>query len=302
MTKQMGLGKLGKPGNIHAMKFRYEVISKHFPPEIVVKAHVDHIGKQIDITVRDVILENSVFDSLKWIDKLPSYTSDDETHNFKLVTYDGCGNPLYETTFEGLRLHGHNVSFDYESSEEIHRHLMLTFQSSKTVIAARFQPPTCEIKKAEKYHAYFTGAVEKEVEDKLLPCRGQILEPGEEWVKPHWEIDVFNNKNKTIVQKQKIHNIKRPNVGLNGEWEKLDFNLSIEDSLKFSPLLYTDNDNTVVMYLVQKDRALEYWKLFGARIIAIPASGHITMRIIYKKVTYHPTPEKHDFTIKESDL
>jgi len=127
---RMGIGEIGRPNVIFPRAFRFLLKSKCLPrlEHFVVKVKPHFTGGTLTLEVYEIIDETDFAQSLHdWIFDLASEKLSDE---LTLTTYDGCGSPLYEMKFTGIKVLDHQLSgFDYSISDTSNQQLLLSFDT-----------------------------------------------------------------------------------------------------------------------------------------------------------------------------
>lgn len=128
--RSMGIGELGRQDLTFARSFRFLLSSKLVKPlENFIKfVKPNFIDKTLYFEVYEVIIKydgivfcEQVYD---WVNSM--YNEIDE--ELTLTTFDGCGVPLYEFKFYGLKTKQHDFSdFDYSVSDVLCQKILLSY-------------------------------------------------------------------------------------------------------------------------------------------------------------------------------
>ena len=136
--KDMGIGPMGNSKAIFVRKFRWALEGKDFDDKVTLSPHwfktvaIDFSRSQLSFQVYEIITEGMEdLEIQAWLDK---ETHDTEVLN--LTTYDGCGKPLYAYSFFAPVVVEDSMSFDYASSEESLRNILIKFEDYTRVFLA----------------------------------------------------------------------------------------------------------------------------------------------------------------------
>lgn len=119
----MGIGPLGSPTLIFVRKFRWTLTaSQHLPEHFVRSVDFDFVKKQVRFRYMEIHIEDE--DDIiiqRWAE------SDLKDEVMRFTTFNGCGSPLYEYVFFGLKIVEDKANFDYASSEESCREIVVSY-------------------------------------------------------------------------------------------------------------------------------------------------------------------------------
>jgi hypothetical protein len=129
MNKDMGIGEKGRHDSVFVRSFRWTLSAANRKGETTLPDHFqkavkfDFARQLIYLDAYEVILKDAEdIDIQHWLDK-----EDLHRHILSFDTYDGCGNELYQYNFYDLCIVGDEMEFDYASSEESVRKVVVKF-------------------------------------------------------------------------------------------------------------------------------------------------------------------------------
>lgn len=128
--QSMGVGLLSAPTTQFVQKFRWTLKSEGLDEILIVKAKVFFRAKLVDFEVYELI-------ELGTGKGIQAQDWSEENFNSKtltLTTYDGCGTPIYRYVFEGLKLCGDTVEYDYSQSGPIVRKFQVKFKNYQRTV------------------------------------------------------------------------------------------------------------------------------------------------------------------------
>ncbi len=113
-TIPMGIGPIGKPDALFVRQFRFTLEAPGLSEQFVETVGFDFHAQKMHIGFRELSLPTASIGELHaWL-KRP-------VGPIRFVTYDGCGSPIYEKTFDGLTLLADTCQFDYKSNDMVTR-------------------------------------------------------------------------------------------------------------------------------------------------------------------------------------
>lgn len=122
----MGIGKLGNSSLIFVRQFRFNLKGEHLDENCVKGCSFDLVTKTITIDGYEWFEKNGDVPIETWANGMQ--TGQWPTETLTLVTYDGCGEPIYEYVFETLTLQNRQLKFDYSTSDESTQKIVLSFK------------------------------------------------------------------------------------------------------------------------------------------------------------------------------
>ena len=134
-THGMGIGTegIGDTNTIFVRKFRWIISGDHLEEWWIKSVDIDWEKKKIQLQIREAWLPPGKIATLEWIEGMRQKKWPKES--MSLTTFDGCGNELYEYTFDGLKLIEDKSDFDYDSSDVSERHITISYSKSQWVVA-----------------------------------------------------------------------------------------------------------------------------------------------------------------------
>jgi hypothetical protein len=119
----MGLGPIGSE-RVFPRTFRFLFISKKNPDMhyFTNKVGIDYFNKGIEISVYERV-------TLQTHDWIMDMIQDGYADDFTLTALDGCGEKLYILEFQGVKIAGHRVDYDYANSDVVQHKLTLGYQN-----------------------------------------------------------------------------------------------------------------------------------------------------------------------------
>jgi len=129
----MTMGKLISPDTIFVRKFRWTIKGDHLEEWWIKSADIDWGEQQIKLQAYETWLKPGRVAALEWIEGMREKKWPKES--MSLTTFDGCGNELYEYTFNGIKLLKDKSNFDYDSSDVSTRNITLGYSKSHWVVA-----------------------------------------------------------------------------------------------------------------------------------------------------------------------
>lgn len=279
----MGIGKLKTA--IFLKKNRWTLESNHFTPENVASVRIDHYNKYLDIKFRDVILdEEHYLEVLKWLN------SDIKNETLRFNAYDGCGAILYSIVFSNIKICSNTSEFDYNSSEESTRDVLIGFE--KETVEYPSKDVQCE-----------------DVEKTLPPSIKNY----------YWTLKIYDFNNRTIVKDSKLKkDFKRPNLNIEetmltdkfgktvfvpgkAVWEPISIEIEYDNILNTSALVeannsrWIENNLTAEIALRTDEKYYEVWKLHNIECTNSHWNENkMTFDLIYSNVQYMPLNTKQE--------
>ena len=122
VSRPMGMGKLGDPTLVFVRKFRWTLEGKDLDEGIVKSIKFDFKAKTISFKAMEVAESGKDINIHAWLE------NDLSKEKLIFTTYDGCGTPLYTQTFSYFELLSDSADFDYASSEESYRNIVLKYR------------------------------------------------------------------------------------------------------------------------------------------------------------------------------
>lgn len=250
----MGIGKLQTA--IFARKNRWTLESNHFLPENVVSVKIDHYKKFLDVKFRDVIFdEKHYLEILKWT------KSDTKNETLRFNAYDGCGAILYSIVFSDIKIYDNVSEFDYNSSEESTRNVIICFE--KETIEYPSKDSQCEYveNNAPRVQNYY------------------------------WTLKIYDYNKKIIVKDSKLKkDFKRPNLNVEGtrltnsfgksvyvpgkpSWEPITVEIEYDKILNATALIeannsrWIENNLTAEIALRTDENYCEVWTLHNIECV-----------------------------------
>jgi tRNA G10 N-methylase Trm11 len=88
---------------------------------------IDFIKKEIKISVMELAPD---LDAQKWVFQI---INENYTDEYKLIALDGCGHELYSSKFKDAKAIGHEVRYDYSSSDVVSHNVTLKYETMEKV-------------------------------------------------------------------------------------------------------------------------------------------------------------------------
>jgi hypothetical protein len=110
---------------IFCREFRFTLKGKYLAESFIKKVNMDLVNKLLYISIYQVYGVGSDVPGVLWLEDMRKNNWDEE---LVLTTYDGLGEELYQYTFKGLTLKGHDVNYEYASSNEANDNFIIGFK------------------------------------------------------------------------------------------------------------------------------------------------------------------------------
>ena len=112
------------------MKFRWTLTGESLDPNYVQgPLEIDYLNKKIKFSVVEVLENKNPVNAHVFQKSIVQWPA---SEMLTFTTYDGCGYPLYERTFDGIKALEVKQNFDYASSEISTIDFVLGFSSSNS--------------------------------------------------------------------------------------------------------------------------------------------------------------------------
>lgn len=134
--QSMGMGKLGDPTLVFVRKFRWTLEGKDLDEGFVKSIKFDFKEKTLSFKAMEIAESGKDINIHAWLE------NDLSKEKLIFTTYDGCGTPLYTQTFSYFELLSDTSDFDYASSEESYRNIVLKYKNCDRVRHGVKKPET----------------------------------------------------------------------------------------------------------------------------------------------------------------